>query len=263
MAQIAPLALADRSWDNVGVLVDSADSNHSGVVMLTVDLTPEVMEECIAQNVEVILAYHPPIFSPMKRLTVHDPKQRILLQAVRAGMSIYSPHTSLDAAVGGINDWLVDLLHPACQREPITPTEVETVTAAEGMGRLASLPEPRPLRSLVDGVKTALGLQTVRVAHPPGWAADRPVSTVAVCAGSGAGVFRKLRRRVDVLLTGEMGHHEVLAAVAAGQAVILCEHTNTERGYLQQRLAGRLGGILGDDVRIIVSQADRDPIQMW
>jgi putative NIF3 family GTP cyclohydrolase 1 type 2 len=79
---------------------------------------------------------------------------------------------------------------------------------------------------------------------------NAPIKSMGICAGSGGGVLRGME--ADVYLTGEMGYvriwttffllslifvfffpqHEVLAAVASGKNVILCGHTNTERGYL-------------------------------
>ena len=57
------------------------------------------------------------------------------------------------------------------------------------------------------------------------------VTSVAVCAGSGSGVLRNIP--VSLYLTGEMSHHDVLHAVQSGTNVILCDHSNTERGYLK------------------------------
>ncbi|RNF08642.1 NGG1 interacting factor 3 [Trypanosoma conorhini] len=275
MGEIAPLCLADQSWDNVGLLVESPASNNSGVVLLTVDLTPEVMEECRRHNAEVIVAYHPPIFAPLKRLTLADPKQKILLQAVRCGASIYSPHTALDAAAGGINDWLASIVDSDGVSRPILPCEggskqdntscSENVNADApvGIGRLVALHQPKTMAGLVKDVKAGLGIPTARVSLPHGWCSATPVRSVAICAGSGSGVFRRLKEHVDVLLSGEMGHHEVLAANAVGQAVILCEHTNTERGYLAKELLPRLQARLQKDVRVIVSTEDRDPLVVW
>lgn len=273
MGEMAPLALADRSWDNVGVLVESPSSNGSGVVLLTIDLTPEVMEECLRKKVEVILAYHPPIFTSFKRLTLRDTKQRLLLQAIREGMSIYSPHTSLDACEDGINDWLVSHLGETKRVAPIVPMTVESNgkpvpphqadTVTTGAGRVVDLVAPRPLEQLVDDIKKGLGVPTARVSLPASWTRSRPVGSVAVCAGSGSSVFRQLRRPVDLLFSGEMGHHDVLAANAAGQAVVLCEHTNTERGYLRHVLLPKLQERLGAEVELVVSEVDRDPLVVW
>ena len=62
----------------------------------------------------------------------------------------------------------------------------------------------------------------------------------------------------DVLVTGELAHHDVLAAVAAGRSVVLAGHSNTERGFLkvlQRRLRDAFPGVID----VLVSKADRDP----
>ncbi|RHW67055.1 NGG1 interacting factor 3-like [Trypanosoma brucei equiperdum] len=270
MEEIAPLHLADRSWDNVGVLVESPMSNNSGVVVLTIDLTPEVMEECLRHNAEVIIAYHPPIFTPFKRLTLTDPKQRIILQTIRHGASIYSPHTSLDAVSGGINDWLASIVDARGRCYPIRPCEIYmqdkncgNVDATVGIGRIVSLSGPKEIHTLVQDIKQGLGLPTVRVSLPSCWTRNTPVERVAICAGSGGSVFSGLKEHVDVLLAGEMGHHEVLAANAKGQAVILCEHSNTERGYLSSELLPKLKKAMGEEVSVITSTVDKDPLVVW
>lgn len=91
------------------------------------------------------------------------------------------------------------------------------------------------------------------------------VSTIAMCAGSGHSVLIACEPKPDVYLTGEMSHHEILAATSQGINVILTEHTNSERGYLSAKLKDRLQGMFDDEaneaaVKVVVSQADRDPI---
>jgi putative NIF3 family GTP cyclohydrolase 1 type 2 len=78
----------------------------------------KVLEEAIGDNVGVIVAYHPPLFRPVKRLTLADTKQEIILKCIASGISVFSPHTSLDSCVDGsalsrhriliraVNDWL-------------------------------------------------------------------------------------------------------------------------------------------------------------
>jgi len=62
----------------------------------------------------------------------------------------------------------------------------------------------------------------------------------------------------DVFVTGEMAHHDALAAVAAGASVVLAGHSNTERGYLKV-LQARLRPALGAGVAVAISRRDRDP----
>lgn len=91
------------------------------------------------------------------------------------------------------------------------------------------------------------------------------VSSVAICAGSGSSVLGPVT--ADVYLTGEMGHHDVLAALAKNTSVILCEHTNTERGYLSAVLQPALTKALendtseeGEPIQVLVSKFDKDPL---
>ncbi len=111
LSALAPLACAE-AWDNVGLLLEPASwvSGERKVqrVLLTIDLNQAVLDEACARQIHLIVAYHPPIFSGVKRLTFADPGQRLLLQALAAEIAIYSPHTALDAAAQGINDWLAE-----------------------------------------------------------------------------------------------------------------------------------------------------------
>lgn len=296
MERIAPLSLADHSWDNVGVLIEHPSPSGTGVVMLTIDLTPQVLAECIQEKVEVIVSYHPRFFSSTKSLTLA--RHSTELKVIAAGMSLYSPHTSLDAVEGGINDWLASLLqekrttHSVVDGEiQVAPIKVSTVSKEKptahpkitencGDGRIVTLRHPIPFREVVNRIKSGLHLDHVRVAFPctelllssssvstkgtaRGTKESRLVQRIAICAGSGASVFRCITSPADILWTGEMSHHEVLAATAAGQAVILCEHTNTERGYLKEVLQKELEKELEGEAKVLVSSTDADPLFVW
>ena len=104
MQSIAPLGFA-AEWDNVGLLVGGTDW-PAARVMLTIDLTEPVLQEAIEAEVQMIVAYHPPLFTPLGTLTDRRAGERIVLTAARSGIALYSPHTALDAAPGGVNDWL-------------------------------------------------------------------------------------------------------------------------------------------------------------
>ncbi|KAF7731251.1 NGG1 interacting factor [Apophysomyces ossiformis] len=264
MQRIAPLELAETSWDNVGVLVDPPyPSNKANKVFLTIDLTPQVLDEALSDpKVGAIVAYHPPIFRAMKRLTTSDPKQDMVMKAIARGVSIYSPHTACDNCVNGVNDWLASGLGQG-RVEAITP-EVNPPEGHEGSGsgRLFTYDEPIPLTTVIERVKKLIGLPFVRVATNQ---ADRLVKTVAICAGSGASVLSPVK--ADLYFSGEMGHHDVLAALAQNTSVILCEHSNTERGYLSAVLQPTLEDLLkedrseeGEPIKVVVSQVDKDPL---
>lgn len=107
MQDLAPAEYAEP-WDKVGLLAGDAEAELHGPVVLTIDLTEAVLAEAIGLKAGAIVAYHPPIFEPLARVTSATPRQRVILRAIQAGMAIYSPHTALDAIPGGVTDWLCE-----------------------------------------------------------------------------------------------------------------------------------------------------------
>lgn len=107
METIAPLRFAE-DWDKVGLQVGDGSEELRGPVLLTIDLNEQVLDEALAMQAGAVVAYHPPIFEPLTRVTSASPRQRVVLRAARAGIAIYSPHTALDAIPGGITDWLCE-----------------------------------------------------------------------------------------------------------------------------------------------------------
>lgn len=107
MQRLAPVEYAE-SWDRVGLLAGDSARELAGPVLLTIDLTEAVLDEAIAGRAGAIVAYHPPIFDPLTRVTDATPRQRVILRALEHRLAIYTPHTALDAVPGGITDWLCE-----------------------------------------------------------------------------------------------------------------------------------------------------------
>ncbi|WVQ78777.1 YbgI/family dinuclear metal center protein [Cryptococcus sp. DSM 104549] len=269
--RIAPLQLADRSWDNVGPIIEAPYPNPAHRrVLLTIDLTPSVCAEALSlPGLSLIVSYHPPIFRGLKSLTLNDPLQASLLRLSAKGVSVFTPHTSLDATPKGINTWLIKpFLSVASSHRPIIPSDPLEGFEGAGAGRIVELSVPLGIQQAVKLVKDHLGLQYVQLAQP---SVETPIRSIAVCAGSGGGVFKGVK--ADLLITGEMSHHEILAAIAAGQSIILTNHTNNERPYLSQVLqpwlqeelnkdAAASGEASGAPWEVVVSKADADPLRV-
>jgi dinuclear metal center YbgI/SA1388 family protein len=257
LQRLAPLSFAEP-WDNVGLLVEPVPVAQAAPVacaLLTIDLSDEVVSEAEELGASLIIAYHPPIFQGLKRLRSSVPAERAVLRCAAGGICIFSPHTALDAAPGGVNDWLLDALGPG-ERGPCLPHAAD---ARFGQGRSVRLSMPLTLPVAIARIKRHLGLAQLRVAAAAGHAeATRSIHSVAVCAGAGGSVFEKLSG-FDLYVTGEMRHHDVRARVAEGASVILSEHTHTERGYLQV-LSDWLRAGTGGSVAFHVSRRDRDPL---
>lgn len=126
LESFAPSRLLSEKWDNVGLLVEPSAGPYHVVqrLLLTNDLTESVLDEGIDRNVNMIVSYHPPIFSAFKRLcgggqAAADWKQRLIVRCIERSIAVYSPHTAWDAVSGGVNDWLAAAFDN-CQVRPIT-----------------------------------------------------------------------------------------------------------------------------------------------
>lgn len=260
MQKFYPIRLADKSWDNTGLLVDASSdevTQAQAKIILTIDLTQAVADEAIASKAGLVLAYHPFIFRGLKSITPSDPQQRSLIKLIQNGVSVYSPHTAVDSAKGGVNDFLVDGI--ASSNTPREPIEKNPNEEGCGMGRLVTLDKPVALSELVKRVKNSLDLPYVQVATGKDHTKDSLIRTIAVCAGSGGGVFKGVS--ADLFYTGELSHHEALYFTETGSSVIACNHSNTERAFLKVLREQLLGELPNWDISI--STKDKDPYETW
>jgi dinuclear metal center YbgI/SA1388 family protein len=95
--KIAPKSWAEE-WDNVGLLVGDASTKVERV-LLTLDATPEVIEEAKERKAQLILAHHPIIFKPLKNLRSDNQAAQIPIQLLKEGIAYYAAHTNLDQSL--------------------------------------------------------------------------------------------------------------------------------------------------------------------
>jgi dinuclear metal center YbgI/SA1388 family protein len=363
LESLAPLDLAEE-WDNVGLLLEPSSGAAHPIqrVFLCIDLGENVLAEALERQADLVVAYHPPLFKGFKRLRASSPAERVVVRALEAKLPVYSPHTALDAAPHGLNDWLarglgsgkrsalvphaatrsdfklvvfvprahVEALRGALARElgagqignysecsfelegrgsffgseaasPEVGTrgqlefvaevrlemrcdksalnDVARVIAAHhpyeepawdvyplaatpnaevGAGRLLELDTAITLNEAAARLKAHLKVPTLRVATSSVQAAGAPITRVAVCAGAGGSLFERVSG-VDLFVTGEMRHHDVLSKLQQGASVILSEHTHTERGFLPE-FGRRLNELAQGALEIFVSERDTDPL---
>ncbi len=107
-SRFAPPTTA-ATWDNVGLIIgDTAGPANRILTCLTI--TPNVVAEAVAENVDAIVSHHPVLFRAVKSLSSQTPEGRLLLPLLRAGIAVYSPHTAFDDCRGGINDDICERL---------------------------------------------------------------------------------------------------------------------------------------------------------
>ncbi|NLM04268.1 MAG: Nif3-like dinuclear metal center hexameric protein [Clostridiales bacterium] len=104
MEKLAPREYA-MEWDNVGLQIGSYEKEVKKII-ISLDITKEVLEEAIEQDIDLIISHHPIIFSPLKSIVKEDYKGNLIHKAISNNISIYATHTNMDIAIGGLNDFV-------------------------------------------------------------------------------------------------------------------------------------------------------------
>ena len=218
-------------WDNVGLLVGREDKEIQKIY-IALGATDEAIEEAIANGADMLLTHHPMIFKGMKRVTQEDFIGRRIIRLIQNDMVYYAMHTNFD--VMGMADLAADYLG-------ISDTRVLEITSVsetgeEGIGRYGSLKKEMTVRECCEEVKQAFSLENVKVFGD----LERKVKTAAISPGSGKSVISNaLQAGVDVLITGDIDHHEGIDAVAQNMTVIDAGHYGVEHifiPYMEQYL---------------------------
>ena len=105
----APKKMACMPNDPIGLAIGTLNKPITKV-LVTLDVTHEVVDEAIENGCELIIAHHPPIFAKLKHLRTDDVKGRLFEKCIKNDIAVYSAHTNLDVAPGGVNDLLADSL---------------------------------------------------------------------------------------------------------------------------------------------------------
>lgn len=252
MDSFAPTRLAE-DWDNVGLLVGDR-SGQAQRIMTCLTVTPESAGEAIAENVDLIVSHHPLPFRPLKRLTTDTTPSKMLWDLIRAGVSIYSPHTGFDSASEGINQTLSQQLGLQ-EVKPLVP--VVDDPHGLGAGRVGSLAATQTLGDFVESVKTSFSLDGIHIVGQ----LSNSVKKIAVACGSGGSFLEKARRaHCDTFVTGEATFHTCLEAKANNMSLVLLGHYASER-FAVEALAERLKQKF-DGVEVWASNEESDPL-VW
>ncbi len=105
---IAPLAFQE-SYDNSGLIIGNPDDEISGI-LITLDITEEILDEAISKGLNLIICHHPIVFSGIKKLNSKNYIERCVAKAIKNDISIYAAHTNLDSVFGGVNSKICEKL---------------------------------------------------------------------------------------------------------------------------------------------------------
>lgn len=216
----APFELQE-SFDNAGFLVGRGDASVSKI-LVSLDITEQVVQEAEEQGAQLIVAHHPIIFGGVKSITDQTPTGRCLLSLTEHGIAAICAHTNLDSVEGGVNDALA-LRLGLTDIGQLKQTGVDHCGRPYGIGRVGQVPE-QPLYDFALAVKRLLGANGIRLVD-----GGQPVHTVAVGGGACADMLNDaLIQGCDTFVTSDVKYHQFLEAKALGLNLLDAGHFPTE-----------------------------------
>ncbi len=256
LERFAPGQLAE-SWDNVGLLIGDSSQTIEGIVTcLTV--TPEVVDEAIEADADLIVTHHPMPFRPLNRITTKNTVGQMLLKLIQNKIAVYSPHTAFDSCAEGINYQLATGIGLTDVR-PLVPEELtdgSEPTSQVGVGRWGKFAEgSMPLARIAELAKQVTGAPMVKVVGR----GTAEIETVAVgCGSAGELLTTVIEQSVGCLILGETSFHTCLEAKAQSVSLVLVGHYSSER-FAVEKLAAVLAEAF-PGANVWSSRQETDPI---
>lgn len=197
LESFAPLPLQE-DYDNAGLQIGITGRECSGA-LLCLDVTESVILDAARQGLNMVISHHPLLFRGLKCIADRNYVERCVRLAITRGIAIYSAHTNLDNARGGVNFEIaarlglgeVEFLQPLPHHDG-------------GSGVIGTLPTAVDAKELLQYIKQTFGVACLNYTEGP----QRPVRRVALCGGAGDFLIDEaVRKGADIFLTGEMGYH--------------------------------------------------------
>ena len=202
-------------WDNDGLMCCADASQEINKIVITLDVTEDLVDYAIESGVDLIISHHPLIFKPLTSISEDNHIARKIIKLIENNVTVMSFHTRLDKVAGGVNDYLCKVLGI----EDVTPF-------GEGdLGRIGYIPEERLLDDFALHVKECLEADVVRVAD-----ALNPVCHVAVVGGDGKSYVKDaIELGADTYISGRIGYNVMEEAAEMGINLIEAGHYFTEQ----------------------------------
>lgn len=250
LEQRFPIDLAyDFDKDRIGLVIGSFDIELKNV-LLTLDLTMEVVNEAINKNCNLIISHHPYLFDPLYRIHFDTIKGKVIRKMFEHNISLYAMHTNLDCGEGGVNDTLAKLL---------SIKDIKVINNEIKQGNLLRYGEiaPTTVKDYSEYIKKTFNLKGIRVVGEE----NKIIKTVGVIGGSGAHpseINDAIRLGLDAYVTGEV--HLNNAIDAFDHNLVIFEVNHGVEKFVMYPLKEDLEKDLSLENKVFVSNINTDPL---
>ena len=221
---MAPEYLAE-DWDNVGLLTGRPEKEVHRLY-LSLDATDDCIEHAVKMKADMLLTHHPMIFKALKKVTGDDFTGRRIMELISHDISYAAMHTNYDRAC---------MAEKAAERLGLKDREAFCMEKTDdsgrtfGLGVVGDLPLPLTLTGLAEEVKIRFKIPDVRIYGDEAALVER----AALIPGSGGSELSfALEKDADVIITGDISHHQGLDAVLQGLFVIDAGHYGIEKIFI-------------------------------
>jgi dinuclear metal center YbgI/SA1388 family protein len=253
LEELWPAPTAEQ-WDRVG-LVSGSSAQEINRILLTVDVTAEVVAEAVSGKFDLIISHHPLLLKGITTVSEDTSKGSLLATLIKSNIALYAAHTNADVSKVGTSVVLANQIGLSNQKVLVKNAD------GSGIGILGELSPELSLGKLAGKLNAVLPATAtgVRVAGDY----ERLVTKVALCAGAGDSYLQAaLEAGADVYITSDLRHHpaqEILEqAKARGLefALIDISHWAAEFLWLEQACKEILAKISGPE--IVISEIRTD-----
>lgn len=267
VTDFAPPPLQE-DYDNTGLQVGNSEDECRGV-LLCVDATPEIVEEACERGCNLVISHHPVLFRGVKRLVGATPPERTVIEAIRRGVTIYSSHTSLDSAPGGVSARMAEMLglkdchvlEPQKGKAVKLASRLSPEMAREvregrtGLGMIGRLPSPMIPRQLVELVKRTFDSPVARCSR---FAENRLIEKVGLCGGSGSDMIDlALSEGAQAYITSDVKYHSF---VDHADEILIVDIGHWESEYCAQSILMEVIREKFPNFAVSLSQTAENPI---
>ncbi len=206
-------------FDNVGLLVGDASEDVRGIAV-SLDVTDECINKCIADNVNLIIVHHPIIFNPIKSVTGYSYVGDLLIKLIKNNINVYVSHTNMDNAEVGINYTLAKMLG------------VRHVNnfMQDGLGAYGKV-DAIAFEDFCEKIRVVTGDKTIRC-----YCASKQVNNIAIISGAGGRDIDVIdyvkSNKIDTFISGEFKYNIILELKSIGVNVVDVSHYECEKVFV-------------------------------
>lgn len=206
-----------EDWDNSGIQIGDLNQEVSSIV-LAMDVTDQVVDYAIDQGANLIISHHPFFFKGEKSIDYNTYKGNLIRKIIKEDIFVYSSHTSLDIASGGVNDSLAKILKIDSPRN--FEEDGEKIIGLYGKTSISTTDE------LIDKIDWSICPKSFMRIYGK---YQEKIEKIALVGGSGGSYINTAKRHnCNILLTGDVDHHQAQEAYEKSMMVIDMGHFYSE-----------------------------------